>query len=100
MTWSKSPYTIYSMKVVVLYRPNSEHGRAIDDFARDYSARYPEQRLELVSVDTRDGSATASLYDVFEYPTIMVLQVDGSVQHSWHGGQLPLIEEVAGYARA
>jgi hypothetical protein len=88
------------MKVLVLYRPNSEHGRVIEDFIHDYQSRGGAGALEVLSLDTRDGSAMASLYDVMEYPAIMVLQMDGYVQKIWQGNSLPLIDEVSAYARA
>ena len=88
------------MRVLVLYRPNSEHGRLIDDFIRDYQSRVHGSRLEVLNVDSRDGSATASLYDIMSYPAILVLQTDGYLQKSWEGGNLPLVDEVVGYAES
>jgi hypothetical protein len=87
------------MKVLVLYRPNSEHGRIVEDFVRDFQIRHREPRLEVLSIDTRDGSATASLYDIMQYPAILVVQTDGNVQKVWEGTQLPLMDEVVAYAR-
>jgi hypothetical protein len=88
------------MKVLVLYRPDSEHGRLVDEFVRDFRTQHPGENLELLNVDSRDGSATATLYDVMQYPTIMVIQDDGTIQRSWEGETLPLMDEVAAYARA
>jgi hypothetical protein len=88
------------MKVLVLYRPNSEHGRLIEEFIHDFQRRHEDERLEVLNIDTRDGSATASLYDVMQYPAILVLQDDGYVQKLWEGERLPLMDEVASYARA
>jgi hypothetical protein len=87
------------MKVVILYRPNSEHGRVIEEFVHDYQRWHRDDRLELLNIDTRDGSATASLYDVMQYPAIMVLRTDGYVQKLWQGEALPMMDEVASYAR-
>lgn len=87
------------MKVIILYRPNSEHGRVVEEFIHDFQDRHPSERLEVLSVDTRDGSAMASLYDVMQYPAILVLQTDGYPHKIWQGHQLPLMEEVAAYAR-
>ena len=87
------------MKVVVLYRPNSEHGRLVEEFIHDFQSRHASERLEILNIDSRDGSATASLYDVVRYPAILVLKDDGYVQRSWEGDSLPLMDEVAAYAR-
>jgi hypothetical protein len=43
--------------------------------------------------------ATASLYDVMSYPAIMVLQNDGYMHKLWQGGEMPLMNELAAYAR-
>jgi len=86
------------MKVLVLYRPNSEHGRLVEDFIRDFQSRTDTGKLEVLNIDSREGSAMASLYDVMRYPAILVLRTDGYLQKSWEGDTLPLIEEVIGYA--
>ena len=88
------------MKVLVLYRPKSEHARVIEEFIHEFQIRHRDERLEVLNIDTRDGSATASLYDVMQYPAILVLQTDGYVQKIWEGGQLPLMDEVVAYAHA
>lgn len=86
------------MKVVVLYRPNSEHARKIEEFARNFEHSAPGRKLELVSLDTRDGASTATIYDVMQYPAILALSNDGQVIKEWEGEMLPLMNEVAYYA--
>ena len=86
--------------MLVLYRPNSEYARTVEEFVHDFQYRYPGHTVEILSIDTRDGSATASLYDVMQYPAIMVLRTDGYMQNSWSGVPLPLMDEVAAYTRA
>lgn len=87
------------MKVLVLYRPNSEHGRAIESFIRDFRYQHESNAdmLDVLNVDTRDGVAMASLYDVMQYPAILILADDGQLMKSWEGDTLPLMDEVAGY---
>lgn len=84
------------MRVVVLYHPKSEHGGIVEDFARDY-ARFKGRKLELVSLETRDGAATASLYDITQYPAILALANDGSIQNVWQGLPLPTMNELDAY---
>jgi hypothetical protein len=86
------------MKIVILYRPQSEHARVVEEFIQNYRDHHSTGRLEALNVDGREGSATASLYDVMQYPTILALANDGSVLHSWEGDMLPLSDEVAAYA--
>ncbi|HEX5796936.1 MAG TPA: hypothetical protein VFX86_00950 [Candidatus Saccharimonadales bacterium] len=84
------------MKVVILYRPNSEKARNVEEFAREFARRYMDKKLELVSIDTRDGSATATLYDVMKYPAVLALADDGQVIHEWQDS-MPLMNEISYY---
>ncbi|MCA9324886.1 hypothetical protein KDA23_02345 [Candidatus Saccharibacteria bacterium] len=85
------------MRLIVLYRPRSEHGRTVETFIQDYKYRHGDGRMEILDIDSRDGSATAMLYDVMQYPAILALANDGSVLQMWQGDSLPLMDEVASY---
>ena len=84
--------------MLVLYRPNSEHGRLVEEFIRDYSRNGRTGKIEGLNVDTRDGSAMATLYDVVRYPTILAVRDDGSILRAWDDDMLPLQDEVAAYS--
>lgn len=84
------------MKVVVLYRPNSEHSSNVESFVRELE-RVGAGKVELMNVDTRDGSSTASLYDVMSYPAVLALQNDGRLIKDWGGSTIPLVNEVSYY---
>lgn len=84
------------MKVVVLYRPNSEYARRVEDFAKELERQY-QARIDLLSLDTRDGASTASLYDVMQNPAILVLANDGQLVKDWQGGNMPLMNEISYY---
>jgi hypothetical protein len=92
--------TITDMKTLILYRPNSEHARSVEEFVRHLEQVYPESQPILTDIDSIEGGHQAELYDVMQYPAILVLAEDGSVVMSWVGDQLPLIDEVAGYLRS
>jgi hypothetical protein len=85
------------MKVLIFYRPRSEHGRVVEEFVRDFKATHGNSRIEQLDVDSRDGVAMASLYDIMQYPAILALRDDGSVLKSWEGGMLPVMNEIAYY---
>lgn len=85
------------MKVLVLYRPNSEYARKVESFAHDLERQH-QTHIDLVSLDTRDGSSTASLYDIMQYPAILALGNDGQLLKEWQGQELPLMNEVAYYS--
>lgn len=86
------------MKLVILYRPNSEHARAAETFVHDFSQRYPDIKVEMMDVDSREGSAQASLYDLMRHPAILALAGDGVLLKSWEGEEMPLMDEVASYS--
>ena len=87
------------MKVLVLYRPNSDHGRKVEEFIENFRSRSSNERLEALNIDSREGDSMAKLYDVVSYPAVIVLRSDGSLQKCWQGSELPLIDEVQAYAR-
>jgi hypothetical protein len=88
------------MKILILYRPQSDHGRQVEEFIHEFQRRHSTRHLEILNIDSRDGIATASLYDVMQYPAILVTENDGILQKSWQGDTLPLMDEVASYASA
>lgn len=84
----------------MLYRPNSEYSRVVDEFVHEFQTRSGSLHpLEVINMDSREGAAIGELYGIMQYPAILVLQSDGFLQKSWEGGNLPLIEEVMGYSR-
>lgn len=83
----------------MLYRPDSESARSVEEYVREFQHRYQDQQLELMNIDSREGSDLARLYDIVQYPAILVLQTEGGVQNIWQGSDLPLMDEVAAYVR-
>lgn len=85
------------MRAVVVYRSESEYGRTVEEFLRDFQYRTGRD-LEIIDPDSRDGITFCSTYDVVEYPTVVALSDDGHMQSSWSGLPLPTISEVSYYA--
>jgi hypothetical protein len=88
------------MKVIVLYRPQSEHGHQVEEFIDNYKAAGSTSKIEIVNIDTRDGNSIAMLYDVTQYPAILVVRDDGMLQKLWEGMNLPRVDDVEGYLLA
>lgn len=88
------------MRILILYRPDSEHGRRVEEFAENFRRHSRDHRLEVLDIDSRDGWSLASLYDVIQYPALLALTDDGQLLRSWQGESLPLINEVAYYAQS
>lgn len=85
------------MKAKILYRPNTDHERSVLDFKREYEYR-TTKKVELVSLDTREGAHLAKVYGATQYPVVLVVGEDGAFQQMWQGKTLPLINDVQGYA--
>lgn len=84
------------MKIIALYHPQSEFARLVEEYAHDFfSSR--GKAIDLVSLETREGAAMASLYDIVRYPAVLALKDDGQLLKNWEGEQLPLMNEVAAY---
>jgi hypothetical protein len=84
------------MKLLVLYRPQSEHARAVDNFVREMQTR-STQEVELVDVDSQEGIRKVELYDAMQYPTVLATTDEGHMQKMWPGTPLPLVNDVVGF---
>jgi hypothetical protein len=86
------------MRAIMIYRDNTEYSRVVQEFLRDMT-RQTNKSLEEIDPDSSDGTQFCETYDIMEYPTIVVLDDNGSILNSWRGLPLPLISEVSYYAR-
>jgi hypothetical protein len=84
------------MKAVIIYRPESDHARAVEDYLRDFS-RQTGRELETMDPDTSDGAELCRVYDIVEYPSVIALSDDGQLQNNWRGLPLPTISELSYY---
>lgn len=84
------------MRVVVVYRPNTEHTQEVQGWLQELTFR-TSKTLEEVNPDTRDGAAFCAVYDLTQYPSIIAIDHEGRVQNTWLGRPLPLIDEVSYY---
>ena len=85
--------------MLVLYRPDSEFARNVEDFLRDLRQIHnlDDRTLKVLNYDSRDGWATASMYDIMSQPAVLITNDDGSYVKHWEGSELPLQDEVASY---
>ena len=80
----------------MLYRPNSEFARPVEEYAKDFEANRGKA-IQLVSLDTVEGADMAKVYDIVQYPALMVIRDDGQLLKEWQGERLPLMDEVSGF---
>jgi hypothetical protein len=84
------------MKAIVIYKPESDHARAVEEYLRDFLSRTGKE-LETMDPDTKEGSAMCEVYDIVEYPSVVAMSDDGQLQNSWRGLPLPTITELSYY---
>lgn len=84
------------MRVVVVYKDETDYAREIYDYLRDFK-RQTGHELETINPDTRDGVGFCQTYDIVEYPTLVAISDDGKLQNMWRGRPLPTISEVSYY---
>lgn len=88
------------MRTVILYHPKSEQAGPAETFKHDFEARHHGRKVELVSLETIQGSEMAKLYDIVRYPAILVVARDGSLQKLWQDWPWPPMDEVYSYSSA
>lgn len=88
------------MRIIVLYRPNSENARQTEEYIADFNKIHPNENLETINIDTPEGSHLAQIYGIMDHPTILAIQHDGQMQQMWQGvDKLPLMNDLAYYAQ-
>lgn len=84
------------MRVVVVYRVESDHAREVLDYLRDFT-RQTGHEIEEINPDSPEGAHFCRTYDIVEYPTMLALDPGGQLQNMWRGRPLPTISEVSFY---
>ncbi len=84
------------MKAVLIYRPNSENERRALDYMRDFTAQ-TGKTLPTLDPDSPEGAEFCRLYEVVQYPAIVVTDNEGHMQTMWASDQLPTYSELSYY---
>lgn len=86
------------MRIIIIYRPNSEHARKVEEYVADFERIHPGASVDIQDVDKPDGAETAKLYGAMEYPAVLAVKDDGQMQQLWQGvDRLPLMNDLAYY---
>ncbi len=84
------------MRVVVVYKNESDHARDVLDYLRDFK-RQTGHDIETLDPEQPAGEQFCRAYDIVEYPTVIALSDDSHMQNLWRGLPLPTISEVSYY---
>lgn len=85
------------MRVVVVYRDNSEQARDVIDYLHDFKQRTGRD-LDTLDPDSIEGEQFCRAYDIVEYPTVIAVADNAVMQNMWRGLPLPTISELSYYA--
>jgi hypothetical protein len=86
---------IFVMKLVILYRPKSEHSTLVESFSERIVDVMPEATVEKIDVDSPDGIMKLEAYGIYQFPAILIIANDGSLIDTWTGDFLPSVDQVA-----
>jgi hypothetical protein len=86
------------MNVQIIYHPQSDHSRIVEDYAHDFSRQLGHD-IELVSLESRDGAMIAKMYDIVRYPAILATDNNGVMLKAWQGPVMPLMNESSFYVK-
>lgn len=86
------------MKVVIVYKNDSDHARPVLDYLRDFEHQTGHV-LETLDPDQPDGEQFCRAYDIVQYPTVIAIADDSTMQNTWVGLPLPTISEVSYYVQ-
>jgi hypothetical protein len=70
------------MKLIILYQPNSELESSVTEYVRSF-AQETGRTIDLIDSDSVEGVEAAKLYDILQFPAIVVFKDDGSIVQSW-----------------
>jgi len=84
------------MKVLLIFRPNSEHERQALDYMRDFAAQ-TGKKLPTLDPDSPQGAEVCELYGIMQFPAILATDNEGHIQNLWLSDQLPTFSELSYY---
>lgn len=85
------------MKLLVLYKPKSEHARVVEEYLDDFARLYPDATVEVLDAESVEGVNKSEVYGIWEYPALLALSDDDGFQNMWLGNLLPQKQEIISY---
>jgi hypothetical protein len=86
------------MKVVVIYKDNTDHAREVIDYMRDFKQQTGHD-LETLDPESSEGVSFCRTYDILQFPSVIAISDEGQMQNIWQGTPLPTISEVSYYVK-
>jgi hypothetical protein len=86
------------VKVVAIFKPETDYARTVTDFLHDFKAQTGHD-LEIIDPESPAGVDFCKAYDILQFPTLVAMADDGTLQTQWQGLPLPTISEVSYYVQ-
>jgi len=86
------------MKLTILWNEQTDYAREVRDWKRDYIADTGSDAIIDLDPETIAGERFAALYDILQYPAVVVTDDDGRLMNIWKGTPMPQIDEVSYFA--
>lgn len=86
------------MRVVVVYKDETDYARQITDYLRDFKNQTGHD-LETLDPESPEGISFMKAYDLWQVPTMIAISNEGQLQNVWQGLPLPTISEVSYYVQ-
>ncbi|MFZ2126229.1 MAG: hypothetical protein WAV04_01840 [Candidatus Microsaccharimonas sp.] len=86
------------MKVVVIYKDNTDYTREVTDYLRDFK-RQTGHDLAILDPESPEGVDFCRTYDILRFPSLIAISDEGQLQNIWQGTPLPTISEVSYYVK-
>ncbi|MBQ6130544.1 hypothetical protein IJI72_02560 [Candidatus Saccharibacteria bacterium] len=86
------------MKIVVVYKPYSDHGSETEDWMRELLKR-GEGKVEVrpLNPETKEGEGFCQAHGILDYPAVVVVGEDGKDYFATSGKPLPTFNEVMSF---
>lgn len=88
------------MRILLLYRPNSENSRRVEEYIADFERFHPGNKIEVTDVDSVEGIELLRVYGIIDHPTVLALSNEGHMQQLWQGiDKFPAMNDLIYYAQ-
>ena len=86
------------MKLTVLWNEQTDYASEVREWLRDFAHDNHGAVVYELDPESREGGDFAGLYDILQYPAVVVTDDDGRLIRLWKGRPMPQIDEVAYWA--
>ena len=86
------------MKLTLLWNEQTDYAGEVREWLRDFEHDTHGEKVHQLDPESRAGGDFAQLYDILQYPAVVVTDDDGHLIRLWKGRPMPQIDEVSYWA--